>query len=505
MTRTLHYTSIAAISLALSACGLSPEARLDRAEAAYEQHRFTEARLDLATLLQDGDADPAIIELLARTQLQLGDGEGAAANLARLDALEAVPADRNELLAEAELLRGRYQQAMTLAEGLGHAEGARIAALSLLGMGETDAARARFEQGLVATGAGARLRADYAIFLMREGDLDRAEMLAAQARKAAPDALDPLLASARIAQSTGAMEDALRYFERASAFYPENRVALLGRIGVLGDQGRMAEARPLIEEAARRAPDDPDVIYLQARLAAEDADWKAVRTLLQPFETREDARLQLLYARSLVELGLDEQAIGKLAPMVRQAPGAITPRRLLAHAQLASGDAAAAYATIEPLANSALGNAQDLALYSKSAKASGRPAALAGALQKSAPAERIARLLAAGDKALGSKDWRAAISSYEELRGYTSDSNAMVLNNLAYAYGKAGQVNKAIALAEKAHHLAPGQASVKDTLGWLLVNSGQNRKRGIVLLEEAVKLAPANRNIANHLAAAREG
>ena len=45
--------------------------------------------------------------------------------------------------------------------------------------------------------------------------------------------------------------------------------------------------------------------------------------------------------------------------------------------------------------------------------------------------ERVATLLAQADAHMRAERWRAAIDSYEQLRGWTGDSNAMVLNNLA--------------------------------------------------------------------------
>ncbi|RJY08523.1 hypothetical protein [Aurantiacibacter aquimixticola] len=69
-----------ALALSLAACGLSPAERMERAEAAYAENRFTEARLDLASILEEDANDIAALEMLARVQLQLGDGEGAASS-----------------------------------------------------------------------------------------------------------------------------------------------------------------------------------------------------------------------------------------------------------------------------------------------------------------------------------------------------------------------------------------------------------------------------------------
>ena len=497
MTRRFHSVAALALALAVTACGLSPEERLDRAETAFAQNRFTEARLDLASVLEEDAGNAEALEMLARTHLQLGDGESAWHVLERLTAQGARLPDHDTLAAEAQLLRGNHAEALALAETLGSAEGARIAALALVGQGETAAAAERFEKGLKASGPRARLFADYAIFALQAGDGARADSLATQARQADVNALDPLFASARVAQATGDLAAALAHYEKAAADWPESRVAMLGRIGVLGDLGRMEEARPLIAEAARRSPGDPDIVYLQARLAAEDGEWRAVRDALQPLEASDQARVQLLYARSLVELGLTEAAMPRLAALMRRAPGNAAARRLLAHAQFDSGDAARAHAMIGPLAESANAAPQDLALYAQTGGNGG------GSASPVSPAERVGTLLAQGDAALQAGNWRAAIDAYERLRGFTAKDNALVLNNLAYARSRTGDLDTALGLAEQALALAPDNPNVMDTAGWLFVRTGRDRSRGLTLLEDASRRAPQNAAIAAHLRQAR--
>ena len=505
MKNALKSVSVTAMALVLAACGLSPEERMDRAEQAYADNRFAEARLDLASVLQEDADNVAALELLARAQLQGGDGEGANSSLARLDALGTRPGDYDVLMAEATLLRGDFEEALTAGEQLGSAEGARIAALAHIGLGDPRAAQTSFEGGLDMPGDRSRLLSDYAIFMLNAGDTHAADRLAAQARVADEDGLDPLVASARVAQTRGDLNGALAYYTAATAEWPEARVAVLGRIGVLGDLGRMDEARPLIADLADRLPNDPDITYLQARLAAEEQDWEAVRQMLQPIEGREVANQQLLYARALVELDLPEQALPRLNTLLRRSPNSAAVRRLLAQAQLDTGDADAAYTTIRPLAVSAIGTARDLALFADAARATGRSGEIDQALASAPPSERVGTLLAQGDNALRNENWRAAIDAYEELRRWTGDSNALVLNNLAYAHGQAGNVDEAIRVAEVAHDIAPDHASIMDTLGWLLVSTERDRSRGLLLLERAAELDPDNAAINRHLSEARGG
>ena len=500
-----RYVSPLLAAMLLAACGLSPEEKRDRALTALEEHRFTDARLDLGSALQDRPDDPQLLLLLARTQLQLGDGEGALATLGRLQSAGRVPADFDLLRAEAELLRGDYDSALEIVDPLESAEAWRMAALAHLGLDEDEKAELAFAAGTKADGDRSRLFSDYALLRVGQGNLAQALELAERALATAPEGLDPLIANARVAQAARQPDRALEFYARAHAAWPESRAALLGRIGVLGDLGRLAEAKPLIGDAATRSPGDPAVIYLQARLVAEDGEWAKVREILQPLEDSEDIGHRQLYARALVELDLHEQAMARLTPMVRQVPRSAAIRRLLARAQLGSGDARAAMRTIEPLAADPAGTPTDYALYAEAARAAGDAQGGRALLAEVPPAERIARHMAEADAAMREGKWRSAIDSYEAVRQWTGDSNAMVLNNLAYARSRTGATRQAIELAEKAHTLVPDNASIKDTLGWLLWESKGDRTRGLALLREAAEMAPENTAIAEHLRRATRG
>ncbi len=74
------------------------------------------------------------------------------------------------------------------------------------------------------------------------------------------------------------------------------------------------------------------------------------------------------------------------------------------------------------------------------------------------------------------------------------------LNNLAYTYLNLGN-NKALSLAEQAHKLAPGQAATNDTLGWILVNSGQ-AEQGLHYLRNAHSLQSQDPEIRYHIGVA---
>jgi tetratricopeptide (TPR) repeat protein len=76
------------------------------------------------------------------------------------------------------------------------------------------------------------------------------------------------------------------------------------------------------------------------------------------------------------------------------------------------------------------------------------------------------------------------------------------LNNLAWIYYEQKDP-RALELAKRAYELAPTNAAILDTYGWILVETG-DVKQGHRILEQAAQAAPENREIQQHLSAAKE-
>ena len=492
-----------ALALLLSGCGDSPEARLDRAAKAYAAHDYRAAQVDLGAVLQEQPGNARALELAARAHLAQGDGIAAQAGLAKLT---RKPADFALLSGEAALLRGKAAQALKAVEGLASAEASRLRALAHLLQGDAPAAATSFAKGEKLPGDKARLLADHAVFQLGRGDTAAARALADRALKADPAALDPLLASAQVAVAAGDLARGLAFYDRAAQGYPGNLAALTGKAAVLGDLGRSKELAPLLATLGEAAGGTPAVAYLQARAAAGRKDWKAVRAILQPVErqlgTRDDA--MLLYAQAQLRLGQAGDARARLAPLNRRAPGHGLTALLLAEAQLEGGDAKAAVATLKPFAAKPEANRAVLALIAKAAKTAGDPAAASYADRARYPTpQALAADLAKGDVALRRKDWAGAAAAYRRILAQTDGRNPLVLNNLAYSEAMLGNKPRALDYAQAALKLAPGNPSVMDTTGWLLVETGGDRARALDLLNAAAKAAPDNLTIRAHLAEAK--
>jgi tetratricopeptide (TPR) repeat protein len=96
------------------------------------------------------------------------------------------------------------------------------------------------------------------------------------------------------------------------------------------------------------------------------------------------------------------------------------------------------------------------------------------------------------------KDFKEARSAYENLLATNSDF-IPALNNLAYLYvSEFKELDKAYELAKKARQLQPEDASVADTLGWILYKK-RDYPRALSLLQESAGKLPDNAEIQFHL------
>ncbi len=102
---------------------------------------------------------------------------------------------------------------------------------------------------------------------------------------------------------------------------------------------------------------------------------------------------------------------------------------------------------------------------------------------------------------LTNKQYERATVLFEKA-SQLNPSDAVSLNNLAWLYQQQND-KRAITTAKKAHGIAPNNAAIKDTYGWILSLNGQ-KAEAISLLEGALKLDPNNGEIKEHLAQAKK-
>jgi predicted Zn-dependent protease len=504
MKKTPRHLLCALLVVSLGACTPAPETLFAEGEAAFQAHDYRTAWLQISEGLKQQPDNPDMQILLVRALVKLGQGERAALAIQQMSPeLRSQPAVRL-LQAEADVLRGRFDEALAGLEGIDNADADRLSALALIGKGDIATAVERFEAGMKREDASALLLASYARFEFMRGNWNRADDLSAKALKLDAELIDAMLVRGDLLERRNELAASRAVFESALRTHPTNFDARLGQARLLAAMGEGKQALEIAQALQKDEPDSVEVANIRAVVAAQKKDWASVRDILQAFERRLPGQpgAALLYSEALVELGLPGQAVNILGPQFERQPGWRKLRVTLARALSESGESAKALAIMRPLAERPDASPGELRLATRIAKGAGAPdaARFEQRAGKAAP-EWVGGQIAVADRALRNRQWELAEEAYLGIIDRLGPSNAMVLNNLAYAQGELGKPKDALASALAAVKLAPTNASVLDTAGTLLIANGE-RERGIAMLRKAASIAPDNAVIKRHLAEA---
>ena len=479
-------------ALLLAACGTSPEEHFALAKEAFGKSDYQTAKGELGLALKDNPRDREMLRLLLRTQLQVGDGEGIQGAVDRLRAIGEKGPDLLRAEAEGLLLRGRGADAVRLLGNDNSADAWRIRAAERIAAQDGEGALAAFRSGSAA-GGNYRLTLDYTRYLIATGDLGGASGQFELLRKANANALETLMTGGLLSEKYDRRDLAAKYYQSAASRYPFRAEPLVA-LGNLQDfAGKVAEAASLAEAAAKIAPGDPAVQQLQLTVYAEQGAWTKVRDLLQSRETDLDPTTVegLKYAEALLRIGRAEQARAMFMKALQAQPQNRFVRMMLCEAQLATGDPAGAFETMQPAIAGPFAGRRELELAAKAAKAAQNPAAAQLAARIASPLfaeqERLTNQ-AQGAELRG--DNVQALALYQRLAQFGSDSE--LARRMALAASKAGQHDLAIATADKALAVDPDNAELNYVAALTRVTAGRDRARAQALIERALSFDSRN-------------
>lgn len=272
------------------------------------------------------------------------------------------------------------------------------------------------------------------------------------------------------------------YFERAATLQPTSPAPYvnLGRLELA--QGHADAAREQFTKAMKQAPQDPVASLLIADLDVAqrkpDAALAVLESTLKAHPQLLDARVR--QAQILLSQGKVDKAEPAVKEIMRSAPDSAAAQMLNGEILVARkrfDDAVLAFQKAgekQPNLNAVLAECRALRLGNLP-----NPIAPLQRWVDQHPNELPSRLLLAQfSQELGDK--KAAIKQYETVI-QRAPNHAAALNNLAWLQYEAGDKG-AVALAKRAHAIAPQDPRITDTYAWLLVESGQV-KEGLALLE----------------------
>lgn len=344
-----------------------------------------------------------------------------------------------------------------------------------------------------------------------------------------------MLLSSAIDYQTGNTEQAVDTLQQLIALQPHNRKA---RRLLAAAQWKLGDARATLETLATIV-DRPDADSYSLTLAGKALEklgkteaaaaylaraaqpqkrsatalWSNPATDEQLAAIRRHAEERPGYAPAQITLigallskGLSEEALQRALKLQAANPGAPDAHILVGDARGMRGDFRGAAQDYRKAANLAFTEPVAMRLI-EALQRSGDPTAAAQVLAlylQQNPRSVPAQLLTAG-RLMEEARWADAIRIYESLRLRLGDRDAVMLNNLAWAYSEQGNYDKALPLAEKAWKLDEDNPATADTYGWLLFKSGRDPARGLALLERASRGAPTDDEIRAHLQEARKG
>lgn len=444
-------------------------------------------------------------------------------------------------LAVLYLKRGRTREAVAVAESVVKREPGNAAALNLLGTaraaaGDGAGARAAFAKAIEADQSFAAPQLNLAKLDLQEAKLDEARSRLQRFLRDRPKNTPAMLELAAVEERAGRMEEAVRWLERARAIERRN-VAIADRLaGIYIRQRAPEKALEIAKQMEADAPENLHALATLGRAYLALGNDKEAQTVFGRMTrlASSDPQWQTDIARFQLLAKNPQGAAYSLEKALAAKPDHLPAQVLLTEVELRGGETAKAekrakaivgaypvrpegYRLQADVAMTRKNHAEAIAGYQT---ALGKDASTVNAMRlyqalvQSGDARAATRFVeswvtmhtrdSVAQRALAEAYARegnasGARAAYEQVLRLEGD-DAAVLNNLANILASQGD-KRAFELAERAHRLAPRDAAVQDTLGWILVQQGQ-LDAGLRHLREARLRAPDNPEIRYHLASA---
>jgi cellulose synthase operon protein C len=439
--------------------GVSPAAarvdHLAKAQAALKTGDLRTAQIQLRNAVRDDPQNATSHFWLARVSLDLGDAvaaerEAAAARDRGFDPHQAVP-----LLAQSLLAQGRYNELLSSLQPTGKDAGLDASILVSRG---------------------------YAQIGLRQ--LPEAKASFAQAENTAPDAIEPLLADARLAAAGGDLADASSKISRALTLQPKSvdarivdaqlrrrRNDLAGAKAVLDDllteqpgvtqarldradlelaTGKVDAARTDIDQVLKTMPGNVQAVYLGAVADAQTHNFKSADAALERIGVYLTRLPRGYYLQAIVkeQLGQIAQAEDAARKYLARAPEDVAAYKTLARIEFARHRPDLALDPLTRLASTGHADAEAYDLL-------GRAQAAAGQNQQ-------------------------AIASFQKAQSLAPD-NIAVQTHLASARMGSGDPDAAVNELEHTLGLAPKQPGISEALFFAALGTGDLTKAGDAL------------------------
>ncbi|MBC7500852.1 MAG: PEP-CTERM system TPR-repeat protein PrsT [Herminiimonas sp.] len=402
-----------------------------------------------------------------------------------------------------------------------------------LNKGDYTSARASFEKALV-------IEPGYFTAISNLAQLDLMEKKPQDAKKrleavvqADKKNVQAMVVLANIALADGKKDDAAKWLERAVADNPDSVPAARALAALQLQNGAKAKALTLASKLQSAHPSDVDALDLLASVQLQAGDAAASLASYEKLAllTPDSAPVQFRIAAAQMAMKNEAGATSALAKALRLDPASLDAQLALANIEARKGNFDAALAIARNMQSQQATSPGGYVLEGDILFARKNPELAVKAYERAFAVRNSglivkklhASLTAAGKKkeadakltkwvtehaddidarmymaqvALNNGQNKAAVTQLEGLVK-TDPKNVAALNNLAWAYQQEKD-SRALEVAEKAYALAPENAAVLDTVGWILVEKG-DAKRALPILEKAISLVPQALDTRYHL------
>lgn len=409
-------------------------------------------------------------------------------------------------------------------------------------VGSIMAAMGDDEQALVLFNKAVDLNPEYDAAVMnigrlalRRNDLEEAEASYKKVLKINPENVAAMVSLARLAEKRGSRDAAVQWMQKAREADKDAVGVRLALVRYYLAQRKFRHAREIAEEAFNAAPARPDVLNALGVTQMWSREYQKALYTFKQAEKQAPESVTVIFNLARVQLSLNDRksASKNLRRVLKHEPGHKAAVAILVALDVQEGntesalrlakqqqdehrnepdgyvmegdihlvrrkyaEARRAYLVAWNLSHESK-LAMKLYVALQGAHSSDPEAPLREWLEENPDDVSIRAVLAQAYQDQGKI--REATEQYEHVLGLKPE-NPTVLNNLAWSYYENKDL-RAVDMAEKAHKIAPDQGVITDTLGWLLVESGDHR-RGIKILKKAVKQSPDIAMIRYHLAVA---
>lgn len=356
----------------LTACGGKSDADMTAsAKQLLEQKDTQGALIQLKNVLQKQPDSGEARLLMGKTLLELGDPVAALLELSKAQELQAPEDEVVPPIARAMVMVGEEAKLITqygntrLKEPAAAADLATSLAVAYGVRGEKDKAWGSLNLALQAAPTYARAIVMEARLKASEGDMDAALKL-----------LDGVLSREPTNDGAGVLKGevlllgkqdqagALDSFRKVLAANPKSVSAHVSVITILTDQKKPDEARAQFEALKKAQPNHPETLFYVAQFAYQDKDFKTTKEVADRLlkAMPESPRALELTGAASFRLKRYPEAEASLAKALKNAPGLLLSRHLLAQTYLRTGQPQKTIELLRPLAEAKTPDATALAL-----------------------------------------------------------------------------------------------------------------------------------------------